>query len=414
MNRYRSARSLRHEEALLARGVRASRPPQPAVPRPAALRDRECDRARDARSRRARRPHSVSGGGGRRRTGRLAAGTPLLVLLLALMALPLAAQSVAVTPQGSFVVAHDGIVELFASNGYERLWRSDGVEYPGAVVAGESSIAVLDPIANRAVVADIRTGASTSMRTGETPIDGAFVGGDLYLVERDARALERIAPDGTRASISLAADPAFLRIRDARLFVYSRVAGVIQEIATAPFRVARTVAAEPFASDFETDGRTAYTVHPRDGFIRMVDLATGKPAGHVRIGAVPVDLAFAGSGTALSAPMLAVADPSAKRVWVVEGKQSVMQAFARGFLRGLIGLGLFGGRESKFRTGVDRVVIRGPVSIAYDSSSGTLYRFSKEKIEVLAHPVAPGAFAVGPSGVAWWQDGTLVAQKANR
>jgi hypothetical protein len=360
------------------------------------------------------RNEALGRGAGRHRAGRLAAGASLLVLLIVLAALPVAAQSVAVTPQGSFAVAHDGVVELFASDGQVRLWRGDGVAYAGAMVAGESSVAVLDPIANRAVVADMRTGASTSMPTGETPIDGAFVGRDLYLLERDARALERIAPDGTRASLSLAADPAFLRVRDARLFVYSRVAGVIQEIATAPFRIIRTAAAEPFASDFETDGRTAYTVHPRDGFIRMVDLATGKPAGQVRIGAVPVDLAFAGKGTALSAPMLAVADPSAKRIWVVEGKQSVMQAFARGFLRGFIGLGLFGGRESKFPTGVDRVVIRGAASIAYDSSSGTLYRFSKKKIEVLARAVAPAAFAVGPSSVAWWQDGTLVAQKAYR
>lgn len=324
------------------------------------------------------------------------------------------AQSVAVTAHGSIVVAHDGVVELFASDGRDRLWRSDGVAYAGAVVTGESSIAVLDPIANRARIVDIRTGTSTSMRTGETPIDGAFIGRDLYLLERDARALERIAPDGTRASISLATDPAFLRVRDARLYVYSRVAGAIQEITTTPFAILRTAAAEPFASDFETDGRTGYTVHPRDGFIRMVDLATGKPAGQVRVGAVPVDLAFAGSGTALSARMLAVADPSAKRVWVVEAKQSVMQAFARGFLRGFLGLGLFGGRESTFPAGVDRVVIRGPASIAYDSSSGTLYRFSKNKIDVLARGVAPSAFAVGPGSVAWWQDGTLVAQTAYR
>jgi hypothetical protein len=128
---------------------------------------------------------------------------------------------------------------------------------------------------------------------------------------------------------------------------------------------------------------------------------------------VPVDLDFAGGGTALSARILAVADPSAKRVWLTESTQSTAKAVARGFLRGFLGLGLFGGRASEFPTGVDRVETRGRNWIAYDSSSRTLYHFTRRKSSVLARGVAPGAFALTRDGVAWW-DGTSVAEKKVR
>src|SRR6185436_17375024 len=106
--------------------------------------------------------------------------------------------------------------------------------------------------------------------------------------------------------------------------------------------------------------------------IRLVDLRTMKATSEIAVGAVPVDLAFAGGGTALTARILAVADPSGKRVWLTESTQSMTEAVARGFVRGLLGLGLFGGQGSQFPTGVDRVETRGKGWVAYDSSSRTL------------------------------------------
>jgi hypothetical protein len=140
-------------------------------------------------------------------------------------------------------------------------------------------------------------------------------------------------------------------------------------------------------------------------------VASMKVTGKIAIGAVPVDLAFASSGTALTARTLAIADPSAKRVWITEGAQSFTQAFARGFLRGLIGLGLYGDGDSQFSTGVDRVIIRGSRSYAYDSSSGTLYRFSKSKSTIIAKDIAPEAFSVGPTGIYVWNDAVRRLQR---
>jgi hypothetical protein len=169
----------------------------------------------------------------------------------------------------------------------------------------------------------------------------------------------------------------------------------------------------PFASDVQLDAQNAYFVLPRASKIDVVALSTMEPAGSIDVGAVPVAFAFTSSGTALTARTLAVADPSAKKVWMIEGVQSFTQAFTRGFLRGLIGLGLFGGGASQFPTGVDRVVTAGGRWYAYDSSSGALYRFTKSSSSVIATNVGPSRFAVTAGGVYVWNDAVRRLQKAD-
>jgi hypothetical protein len=182
---------------------------------------------------------------------------------------------------------------------------------------------------------------------------------------------------------------------------------VLQEVEGG--RVTRRLDVPRFASDFEVSGATGYLVSPRDARVRTIDLETMAISGELAVGAVPTDLAFAGGGTALTGRLLAVADPSAKRVWIAESTQSMAKAIGRGFLRGLLGLGLLGGRGSEFPTGVDRVVTADDAWLAYDSSSGTLYRFTRKESRTIASGVAPAAFAITPAGVAWW-NGTSVAQ----
>jgi hypothetical protein len=274
------------------------------------------------------------------------------------------------------------------------------------MVATTDRVAVLDALANEVFVVDLATGRATRLQTAETPIAAAFLGRELYVLARDARVLQH-----GETRIPLAADPTFLRESNGKLYVYARTSGTLEEIERD--RVTRRIAVAPFASDFEISGTIAYLVYPRDARVRTIDLATMKPAGDIAVGAVPVDLAFAGGGTALTARILAVADPSAKRVWLQEGTQSMTQAVARGVLRGFLGLGLFGAGASQFPTGVDRVLVRGRTWIAYDSSSGTLYRFTKRTSSIVAKNVGPRAFALTPDGVAWW-NGTSVAQTRTR
>ncbi|HEX3577808.1 MAG TPA: hypothetical protein VHY33_04520 [Thermoanaerobaculia bacterium] len=331
-------------------------------------------------------------------------------MLLMLAAAATHAQPIAATSRG-IVVAHDNVIELFDRGGKNLIWKTAGLPTPESIAASNERIAVLDPLANEARIVELATGRGTTVRTGETPIAGVFIGSTLYLLERDARALERIGAEGTRASISTGADPAFLRESNGRLYIYARGEGVVQEVSTMPFAIRRNARATPFASDFEIDSRNAYVVNPHGAKIGIINLDSMQSAGSIDVGAVPVSFAFASTGTSLTARSLAVADPSAKKVWLIEGAQSVTQAFTRGFLRGLIGLGLFGGGTSNFPTGVDRVFVRGARWYAFDSSSGTLYRFTKSSSSVVASNIR--TFAVAPEGVFWWDDAVRRLQQAD-
>ena len=293
-----------------------------------------------------------------------------------MIALVLAA-ALAVTPKGTVVVAHDHVIEI------PNILRTNGVANPSLVVANDEQAATIDSLANEVAITNLATGRTTIRKTGETPIDALFLGRELYILNRDSRTLQHGGE-----TISVAPDPAYLRASRNRLYVYSRLGGELQEIGTG-----RTLKLDPFASDMQLDANYAYLTYPRAGKLLIVNLLTMRPFGEQKIGAVPISVAVMGR-------TIAVADPSAKKVWMIEGAQSFGQAVARGFLRGLLGLGLYKNRNSEFPSGVDRVIARGSLWIAYDSSTGTIYRGGKP----IAQSVAPHAFALTPEGIVWWDD----------
>jgi hypothetical protein len=305
----------------------------------------------------------------------------LAALFVALfLALPLSAQLLTDTPLG-VVVAHEGRVQL--ANG----WIVDGVRNATEIVASETAVAVLDALHDEVVAIELATGRATRTKTAATPIAAVFLGRDLYVLARDARVLQKIGG----GNVDLAADPAFLRAANGRLYVYGRTSGVLEEIEND--RVMRRADVAKFASDLELAGDMAYLTFPREARLRTVDLKTMKAGEAIDVGAVPVDLA--------------VADPSAKRIWMTEGRQSTAKAIARGFLRGFIGLGLYGTRSSQFPTGVDRVLARGKRWLAYDSASGTLYRIDGRQSAIVAQGIGPKAFTLTETGIAFWKDGRL-------
>ncbi|HUR81710.1 MAG TPA: hypothetical protein VM733_13155 [Thermoanaerobaculia bacterium] len=276
------------------------------------------------------------------------------------------------------VTAHDHRIELAG------VWSVDGVQHATSIAASGDKVVVLDAINNEAVI--VEDGRAQRMKTAETPIAASFVGNDLYILARDAGVLHHAGHDDIRVKADLLEGP----------YLYDRASGALTKIGGARITV------PPFASDLEVDGDTVYLTYPREGAVRSV---TSGRIETIRVGAVPVDLAIAGN-------MLAVADPSSKRVWITEGRQSVAEAFARGFIRGFLGLS-GGRRDREFPTGVDRVETRGRVWIAYDSASGTLYEVHKKQSTVIARNVPANGWAPTADGVAWW-NGTSVAQKAFR
>lgn len=320
-----------------------------------------------------------------------------LLLAVALAATAARAQVVAPTERG-IVAADRGFVTLHDAD-LRVLWRASGPAHPTAAASGANKVAVLDSYADEVRLFDLRSGSAETVSTAETPVAAVFIGDDLYVLARDGQTLERLG--SKRASVTLAPDPVFLRASGGLLYVYSRLEGIVQEIDPKSMRVERRAAIAPFASDFEIGGTSGYLALPREGKIRTFSLKTLQPGPVISAGSVPTDLAIVGRASALSATRIAVADPSAKRIWTIEGTQSVSGAVARGFLRGLLGLGLFAPRNSAFPTGVDRVEDAG---VAYDSSSKTLYA---GKAERALSGVEPGAFARFGGRVVALRNGTL-------
>jgi hypothetical protein len=325
-----------------------------------------------------------------------------LALILAAFITPsAAAQVITATPSG-VVVADGGVIRMF--RGARAVWTAEGPRNATAITSDGQSAAVLDALSNEAFLVSLRDGAVRKITTAETPIAAVFMEGRLHVLARDANLLQAVGGGNTVVE----PDPAFLRQAEGRLYVYSRGTGAVQEIDDG--RVTRSVAMKPGASDFEIEDGRGYLVYPRDGRIRSFDTRMMAAAGEVAVGAVPVDLDFAGGGTAITAKVLAVADPSARRVWMTEDSQSMASAVARGFLRGLLGLGLFGERAGDFPSGVDRLLIRGDVRLAFDSSSRTLYRLERNAARRLADNVAPGAYAITAEGEPVWWNGTRLVR----
>jgi hypothetical protein len=323
-----------------------------------------------------------------------------LWIVLALLAAPLANAQQLVGIDERFLIAEPGKVRLVSRQGND-VWTAPGVASPSSVIAGRTRIAVLDAIHDEAAIYDIDRGTRTSLHTAATPIAGAFVGDALVIISRDARILEKFGRDGSRVQRPLGMDPTFLRRFGSAVVIYSRVDGRLQSFDGDTLAPLREAFAAPFASDLEIDGPTAYLTYPREATIRQFDLSTMKRGGELRVGSVPSDMDLASSSGLLSASSLAVADPGARRVWLIEGRQSVTQAFLRGFVRGLVGLGLFRGSGREFPSGVDRVSASRGRWIAYDSLSGTVYRTTKKGSTVVARGVAPGAWCVTANGVSW-------------
>jgi len=274
------------------------------------------------------------------------------------------------------------------------------LDHPTAVViaADGQSAFVVDAMENRGAVLDIRGGKIRAVSLGETPVDALFLGHDIFVLCRDSAEVLRIRGGGTIDSLPVSRGSSLLRASGGRLYAYDPQQGSIQEIAPDEMKVIRLGTSERFASDFEVDGSSGYLVFPRTGRLIVVSLEKLGETGRLNVGAVPVDLALERDRSRLRSGSVAVADPSSKKIWRTERSQSFGEAFARGFARGLLGLGLFAPKSSEYPRGVDRIRVGGGSLAALDSSSGNLYTTRGGRSRLVAKGMTAVSFDLGSNG----------------
>jgi hypothetical protein len=353
----------------------------------------------------------------------------------ALLARLASAQAVAVTPSHRIAVAHDSVIELFAADG-KRIWTLDGLPYVSTITVGETKLAVVDALDGRVVIADLADGRALPLPAPGTPIDALFIGDDLYLLERDTSTLERIAADGTRASVPTGAYPQLIRRSGKELYVYAGADGTIDELTTSPLARARSVAVPPFATGFAADRRFAYLLYPNDRKLVLYSLDSLAMAGEQEVGRFPIDLAIlSGSGAAApvetpyelflqtghwigqtadsqpgnasSSVFLAIADPARKSIFQVEVERPAPPI---GSLLAPQSLAFGRPRRVSVPTAVDRVLTAGDGWVAYDSASRAVYALVDGNATPIAHDVGPHAFSARGGTIAFW-NGALVVRE---
>lgn len=328
--------------------------------------------------------------------------TRLFTILAFLMAPSIAAAAtlLAATDGGGIAVrAASNEIAAFDLPSMRPAWTAAGVRNPHLLVLSPDGrwAAAIDAISNRLALADLAQRTSRIQPLPETPLAAGFLDGALFVVSRDARILSRIDPAGgeTRTA-ALQPGASHLLAAGSGVIVYAPLTGVAERFDPSTLRSLASAQLPRFASDLESHGRSGYLVLPRSGQLAVFALDTLALEKRSAAGAVPIDVAVEAPATAARAARIAIADPSSKRVWRDEGTQSTAEAFGRGFLRGLLGLGLYRPRSAAFPDGVDRLLARGGRLLAFDSSTGTVFAVDGDRATALVSGVAWGSFV--PAG----------------
>lgn len=328
-------------------------------------------------------------------------------LLLAGFAQPLSAANAALaaTRDGRLLIEASGTderIRIREAESLRLLWTTEGSRTPAFIVTSpeEETAAIIDTSGDSVTLLSLRRKESQRI-TVRRPTAARFGDGStLYVVSNAPAQLTRIG-GGRVVTTGLPHDPAFVTVANGRLLVYCRVTGLLVDIDPSTLHVRRTATSPPFAADLESDGRHLYLVLPREGKIAVLDIETLAERERLSAGAVPTDVELQQRPGAMSAAVLAIADPSSKAIWRIEGTQSTGEAFARGFVRGLLGLGLYKPSSAAYPSGIDRLIrTGGGEMLAYDSSSETLYY--RERI--VARGVKACAIAAA-KGSAYFVDG---------
>ena len=287
---------------------------------------------------------------------------------------------------GTILVAHDSKIEGFNRGGEKMLWSAKGLDSPSAIVmsADGTSAAILDGFADRVAVVSVADGNVALYETPTTPVAATFFGHDLWLSLRDGSRVLRITPKGEKTEIPVALDPSHITASEHVVYVYSRAAGLLQEIDPSTAQIARKLTIGSAGSDFEVRstkpgdqaGATAFLCRPADGMIVAIDLVPLTSRDMQSGFSAPVDLAFVPFGAQLSL------DP---------GNQALLISKDPG-----------PGRAVSQPTPVDRVFITGAGLFAFDTNSGTLYRVDGKTATKIASGLTATSFVPTSDALFTW------------
>lgn len=320
-----------------------------------------------------------------------------ITLLAGLLAPSLAAATLLAVPEGSrtLVRASTNEIAIVDARSTQPIWTAAGVKSPQLLVLSPDGrwAAAIDPISNRLALADLEQRTSRIHSLPETAVAASFFDRALFVVSRDARLLSKIDTlGGDTRTVEVPASASHLIAGASGVIVYAALTGRAARFDSSSLRPLATAQLPRFGSDLETDGESGYLVLPRSGQLAAFSLETLALEDERAAGAVPIDIAVEAPGNATRAVRIAIADPSSKRVWRDEGAQSGAEAFGRGFLRGLLGLGLYRPRAAAFPSGVDRITVSGGRLLAFDTSTRTVWAVTGERATEIASGVDWGSF----------------------
>ncbi len=327
---------------------------------------------------------------------------------IALFASPAAAAVLLPGAAGEIVVADEGSIRSVAVPSMEERWNRPGLRFPLFGVTAEDGgiVAIVAPVDER--VAIVRDGEVALFDVPGAPVAAELDGEALFLATRGGM-LIRIEGESVR-SVPVAAGSPLLAVDGRAAIVYDQISGTIERFDPATLARIESGRTEAFASRIAIESGTVYLVVPRSGrlvTILLDDLSAGTGT---TAGAAPVDLAIEAPANATRGAVLVLADPAAKRIRRIEGKQSLAQAIGRGFVRGLLGLGLFSPSSASMPTGADRVFRRDGRTWAFDSTTGTLYAIRGADAEPVATGLRWNAFVIRGEWLYAMRDGRLVSE----
>jgi hypothetical protein len=331
----------------------------------------------------------------------------LLLWLAAVAPMQLPAQVIRSIGAGATLVAHEEEISRYERDG-RRSWSSAGPRHPRKIALSDDRrfAAVADPVERTLWIVALADGTTHRIASSISARELLFDGEELLLLSREHAAVLRLNQRGeVLATAEVGLEPAFLQASRGTLLVYSRIEGRLSELDLRSLQVRRRVELPPFAASMQVSGNDLWLAYPRSGRVAVIDLEAFRPSVELNVGAVPLEVTAGQEASLISAAEMMIADPSSKRIWRQERRQSVAAATGRGFLRGLIGLGLHAPRASEFPTGVDRLRLVAGRTYAYDTSTATLYRAEKMGSVRLLEKVAWGAIDIDEEGnVVFWND----------